>query len=63
MEFLLESFLHLEPLSKAIVVLAVVAALSSLSSYLSPYEKPKDPTKKYKVEIKDMKGEVHVKDK
>lgn len=62
MEFLLEAFLHLEPLSKLILILAVVAMLSSLSSYLSPYEKPKDKTKKYQVEIKDMKGKVHVKD-
>lgn len=60
---LLEAFRHLEPLSQAMFALAILATASSLHSYLFPYKKPKDPTKKYEVEIKDMKGKVHVKDK
>ena len=60
---LLQAFLHLEPLSQLIIILAIVAMYYSLNSYLFPYKKPKDPTKKYEVEIKDMKGKVHVKDK
>jgi len=63
MEFLLEAFLELEILGKLILILAIVAMYYSLNSYLFPYKKPKDKTKKYKVDIKNMKGEVHVKDK
>ncbi len=63
MEFLLESFLHLDILSKAMVLIAIVAAFSMLSSYLSPYKKPKKNIQKYDVEIKGIKGEVHVENK
>ena len=62
MEFLLESFMHLEPLSKIIVILAIIAVLSSLNSYLFPHKKPKDNTQKYKFDFKGIKGEVHIKD-
>ena len=60
---LLETFLELEFLSQLMVIVALVAMYFTLQSYLSPPAKRKDKTKKYNVEIKGMKGEVHVKDK
>ena len=66
MEFLialLEAFLELEFLGKLMVIVAFIAMYFTLHSYLFPPAKSKDKTKKYSVEIKGMKGEVHLKDK
>ena len=59
---LIELFLELETLAKLLVMIGIATPILILDSYLHPWKKPKDKTKKYKVEVKGMKGEVLVND-